>query len=95
MNKKELSATLLAKSSDVTTAKAATAIVDTIFDTIKSELASGSSVAIAGFGNFTPALQKGKSGKVPGTDKIYTTTDRMVPRFKAAKALKDSVAAGK
>ena len=40
-------------------------------------------------------LLKGKSGKVPGTDKTYTTQDKMVPKFKAGKGLKDRVAAGK
>lgn len=48
-----------------------------------------------GFGSFGASLQKGKSGKVPGTDKTYTTKDKMVPKFKAGKGLKDRVAAGK
>ncbi|MDD3060674.1 MAG: HU family DNA-binding protein, partial [Sulfurimonas sp.] len=32
---------------------------------------------------------------VPGTDKTYTTEDKMVPKFKAGKGLKDRIAAGK
>lgn len=52
-------------------------------------------VSLVGFGSFGAALQKGKSGKVPGTDKTYTTDDKMVPKFKAGKGLKDRVAAGK
>ena len=52
-------------------------------------------VSLVGFGSFVATLQKGKSGKVPGTDKTYTTKDKMVPKFKAGKGLKDSVAAGK
>ena len=48
-----------------------------------------------GFGSFSSSLQKGKSGTVPGTDKSYTTQDKMVPKFKAGKGLKDRVAAGK
>ncbi|HEX5671029.1 MAG TPA: HU family DNA-binding protein, partial [Sulfuricurvum sp.] len=41
------------------------------------------------------SLQKGKSGTVPGTTKKYTTSDKMVPKFKPGKSLKDSVAAAK
>ena len=52
-------------------------------------------VSLVGFGSFNAALQKGKSGKVPGTDKMYTTEDKMVPKFKAGKGLKDRVAEGK
>ena len=52
-------------------------------------------VSLVGFGSFVAALQKGKSGKVPGTDKTYTTQDKMVPKFKAGKGLKDRVASGK
>ena len=51
-------------------------------------------VSLVGFGSFSTNLQKGKSGKVPGTDKTYTTQDKMVPKFKAGKGLKDRVAAG-
>ena len=38
---------------------------------------------------------KGKTGKVPGTNKTYTTSDKMVPKFKAGKNLKERVEAGK
>ena len=52
-------------------------------------------VSLVGFGTFTSVLQKGKTGKVPGTDKTYTTADKMVPKFKAGKGLKERVEAGK
>ena len=52
------------------------------------------SVSIAGFGIFEVVLQKGKTGKVPGTTQTYTTNDKFVPKFRAAKVLKDRVAAG-
>jgi len=52
-------------------------------------------VSLVGFGTFTSVLQKGKTGKVPGTDRTYTTSDKMVPKFKAGKGLKDRVEAGK
>ncbi len=64
-------------------------------ESITEALVSKEDVSLVGFGNFVATLQKGKSGKVPGTDKTYTTQDKMVPKFKAGKGLKDRVAAGK
>jgi len=64
-------------------------------EAITTALVGGEDVSLVGFGSFAAALQKGKSGKVPGTDKTYTTQDKMVPKFKAGKGLKDRVAAGK
>jgi len=64
-------------------------------EAITEALVKGEDVSLVGFGSFAAALQKGKSGKVPGTDKTYTTQDKMVPKFKAGKGLKDRVAGGK
>ena len=62
---------------------------------VTTALSKKEDVSLVGFGSFVATLQKGKSGKVPGTDKTYTTKDKMVPKFKAGKGLKDSVEAGK
>jgi DNA-binding protein HU-beta len=64
-------------------------------EAVSVALESKEDVSLVGFGSFGAVLQKGKSGKVPGTDKTYTTQDKMVPKFKAGKGLKDRVAAGK
>ncbi len=64
-------------------------------DAVTEALVAKEDVSLVGFGSFASALQKGKSGKVPGTNKTYTTQDKMVPKFKAGKGLKDRVAAGK
>ena len=77
------------------TKKDATSILNNLTATITKAVATGATVELAGFGKFLPALQKGKTGTVPGSTKKYTTSDKMVPKFKAAKAFKDSVAAGK
>ena len=58
---------------------------------IKSALSAQKNVSMVGFGSFDTALQKGKSGKVPGTNKSYKTQDKMVPKFKFSKAIKDLV----
>lgn len=69
--------------------------IDAVTSAITEALAQKEEVSIAGFGSFSTALQKGKSGKVPGMTKTYTTDDKTVAKFKPAKQLKDSVASGK
>lgn len=64
-------------------------------EAVTEALVKKEDVSLVGFGNFSASLQKGKSGKVPGTDKSYTTEDKIVPKFKAGKGLKDRVAAAK
>jgi len=73
----------------------AEAAIKAFTDAVTTALVQKEDVSLVGFGSFTAALQKGKSGKVPGTDKTYTTQDKMVPKFKAGKGLKDRVASGK
>ena len=73
----------------------AEAAIKAFTDAVTEALAKKEDVSLVGFGTFAASLQKGKSGKVPGTDKTYTTEDKMVPKFKAGKGLKDRVEAGK
>ena len=73
----------------------AEAAIKAFTDAVTTALVKGEDVSLVGFGSFSAMLQKGKSGTVPGTDKTYTTQDKMVPKFKAGKGLKDRVAAGK
>ncbi|MCD6258988.1 MAG: HU family DNA-binding protein [Sulfurimonas sp.] len=73
----------------------AEAAIKAFTDAVTEALVKKENVSLVGFGSFESSLQKGKSGKVPGTDKTYTTQDKMVPKFKAGKGLKDRVAAGK
>ena len=44
---------------------------------------------------FETAIQKAKTGKVPGTNKTYTTKEKSVPKFRPGKGLKDQVAKAK
>lgn len=64
-------------------------------ESISEALSKHDNISILGFGSFSAVLQKGKTGKVPGTDKTYKTEDKMVPKFKTGSTLKDRVAAGK
>ncbi|MEA3373316.1 MAG: HU family DNA-binding protein [Campylobacterota bacterium] len=86
---------LVQKNGDYKTKVEAENAIKAFTDAVTEALVAKEDVTLVGFGGFAATLQKGKSGKVPGTDKTYTTSDKMVPKFKAGKSLKDSVAAGK
>ena len=61
-------------------------------EAVTSALLHKEEISLIGFGTFAASFQKGKSGKVPGTDREYKTEDKYAPRFKAGKTLKDKVA---
>jgi len=86
---------LVQKHGEYNTKADAEAAIKAFADAVTEALIAKDDVTLVGFGSFTSALQKGKSGTVPGTDKTYTTQDKMVPKFKPGKGLKDVVAAGK
>ena len=94
MNKSEF-VDLVQSTGEYKTKIEAEAAIKAFTEAVTTALVKKEDVSLVGFGSFTAALQKGKSGTVPGTDKTYTTQDKMVPKFKAGKSLKDSVAAGK
>lgn len=82
-------------SGDYKTKIEAEAAIKAFTEAVVTALVKKENISLAGFGIFTATLQKGKSGKIPGTNETYTTQDKMVPKFKAGKGLKDRVAAGK
>lgn len=91
MKKQEL-VELVQKHGGFETKKLAEAAVDGFVSAISEALSKKESVDIIGFGKFEAVMQKGKEGKVPGTDKTYKTEDKYVPKFKPGKKLKDTVA---
>ncbi len=66
--------------------------LDSVVAAVTKVLQANDTVELVGFGKFENAVQKGKQGKIPGSDKTYKTADKMVPKFKPGKALKDEVA---
>ena len=94
MNKAEF-VELVQTSGNYSTKVEAEAAIKAFTEAVTTALVTKEDISLVGFGSFNAALQKGKSGKVPGTDKTYTTEDKMVPKFKAGKGLKDRVAEGK
>jgi len=66
-------------------------VVELFIATVLEQVSKGNSVDISGLGKFYPHNQAEKTGKVPGTDKVYTSPAKVIPKFKAAKAFKDQV----
>lgn len=89
MNKNDLVAAVAA---DADLAKAdATKAVDSVFNTITSELAKGGDVRLVGFGTFSVASRAASEGRNPRTGEKIRIPASKQPKFKAGKALKDSV----
>ena len=74
-----------------TTKVQAEEVVDCVFDTIVKSLSKGEDVAIAGVGKFTVKLRKARDARNPKTGEIVKVPATKVPKFSAAKALKDAV----
>lgn len=66
-------------------------VVDTIFDSIASTIKGGEEVSIAGFGIFSAKERAERTARNPKTGESITVPAMRVPKFRAAKALKDSV----
>ena len=67
-------------------------VVNSIFDGITNSLKEGNEVSIAGFGAFTAKMRAARTARNPRTGEPVDVPAKRVPKFKAAKALKDAVA---
>jgi nucleoid DNA-binding protein len=54
-------------------------------------LVAGEEIAVPGFGKFSVATRKARTGMNPRTKKKIKIPETKVPKFSSAKALKDSV----
>ncbi|HEB61594.1 MAG TPA: HU family DNA-binding protein [Bacteroidetes bacterium] len=89
MNKGDL-INLVASNAGLTKAQAADA-VKTVFDGIEGALKGGDKAAFVGFGTFSISKRAERKGKNPATGQEITIPAMNVVKFKAGKALKDSV----
>ena len=65
--------------------------VDCVLSSITTALGKGDAVSLIGFGTFKVAERKARKGRNPQTgEEIYIAASK-VPKFAAAKALKDAV----
>ena len=74
-----------------TTKVQAEAVVDTVFDSILKTLKKGDEVAIAGIGKLSVKQRKAREARNPKTGETVKVPATKVPKFSAAKALKDAV----
>ena len=89
MNKNDLIAAVSTRSS-LSKADSQKA-VDSIFEEISTALGSGAEVRVVGFGTFSVATRKASQGRNPRTgERIFIPASRQ-PKFKAGKALKETV----
>ncbi len=65
--------------------------VDTVVDSIVSTLKKGDEVSIAGLGIFSTKDRAARTARNPRTGETVKVPAMRVPKFRAAKALKDSV----
>lgn len=74
------------------TKKAAEEAVDVFLAEVGRVLAKGEKVVLSGFGTFRVISMKGKTVKIPNTEKMVTIKTHRSPRFTPGKTLKRQVA---
>lgn len=73
------------------TKKGAAEAVEVMLNEIGRTLAKGEKVVISGFGTFRVVNMKGKTVKIPNTEKFVTIKPHRLPRFTPGKRLKKQV----
>ncbi|MBF0482033.1 MAG: HU family DNA-binding protein [Desulfovibrionaceae bacterium] len=66
-------------------------VVEAFTDAVQAALAAGEDVALKGFGAFTVASRKARTGRNPKTGAAIAIAAQKTPKFKPGKVLKDSV----
>jgi len=89
MNKSELVAAI-AEGAGLTKADAEKALNATT-DAIKAALAKGDSIQLVGFGTFSVSERSARTGRNPLTGKEIQIAAKKVAKFKAGKALDESL----
>ena len=70
------------------TAKECSALVDTLFDMIRTTLAAGENVKLSGFGNFTLREKRARPGRNPKSGEPVEIAARRVVTFYASPKLR-------
>ncbi|MBT6440940.1 MAG: HU family DNA-binding protein [Alphaproteobacteria bacterium] len=89
MNKNDL-IKAVAESAELTNAQAGKA-VDGVIESITGSLQGGDEVRLVGFGTFSVAQRKASKGRNPRTGEEIKIPASKQPKFKAGKALKESL----
>jgi DNA-binding protein HU-beta len=89
MNKKELIAAI-AEKADLSLAQAEIALSAT-FGAIQATMAAQDTVMVPGFGSFGAKVREERKGRNPGTGQEITIPKAVLPVFKPAAQLKETV----
>ena len=89
MNKTELVAAIAEKTK--LSKKDAEASLKAFTDVVADELKKGEKIQLVGFGTFEVSERPAREGRNPRTGETMTITASKAPKFKAGKALKDSI----
>jgi len=65
--------------------------VETMIDSVVNGLKAGDEVSIAGLGIFSTKMRPARTGRNPRTGETIQIQAMRVPKFRAAKGLKDAV----
>lgn len=65
--------------------------VEAVIAAIKNGLTEGDEVSLAGLGIFSAKLRAARKARNPRTGEMVDVPEMRVPKFRAAKALKDTV----
>ena len=86
-------ADIIAKVHEVlgTTKADAERAVEAVFGNIEASMKDGDAVSIAGFGIFEAKMRAAREARNPRTGETVPVPAMRVPKFRAAKGLKDSV----
>ena len=80
-----------AMSKVVCSKKEAADCLSALLEEIEKNLKSGKDVVLTGFGTFSVTHRKARMGRNPQTGATIKIAAKIVPKFKAGKALKDAV----
>ena len=89
MNKADLVAAVAAKAE--LSKKDAEKALNAVIDTIATALTEGEKIQLVGFGTFEVRAREARTGKNPRTGEAIKIAASKAPKFKAGKALKDTV----
>lgn len=89
MTKPELAAAIAEKSG--LTKKDSEAAVNAFTEVVTEELKKGEKIQLVGFGTFEVSERAERQGRNPHTGEEITIPASKMPKFKAGKALKDSL----
>jgi DNA-binding protein HU-beta len=74
------------------TKRGANEAVEVLLNEIGRALSKGDKVVLSGFGTFRVTSRKGKTVKIPNTQKMVTIKPHRAPKFTAGKRLRRQVA---